>query len=408
MQARLIVLSGPDQGRSYALPLDTLLQAGRLPTAHVYLTDRCVSRIHCTFQASANQVVVADANSTSGTYVNGQQLGKPKPLQPGDVIQIGATSLRFVRDDLAATETLPPDAVPVRVPVLPAERLHELTGTTLAHFEVGPELGRGLSGVVFRSRDTDDGKTVALKVLFADFATDEEEVQRFIRAMKTMLPLKHPHLVGIHNAGKTGPYCWISMELVEGDSVAKILEMLAGVGAVDWRPALRVAVHVSRALVFAHHHRIVHRNIAPQNILIRASDQTAKLGDLMLAKALEGRLAKQITRPGEVLGDVRYLAPERTQGKETDLRSDFYGLGATVYAMLTGKPPFDGSNPIEILTKVRKDEPVRPKLLRPNLPDLLEATVLKMLAKRPEHRHQTAIELLSDLDRIAKLAGVPV
>jgi serine/threonine-protein kinase len=287
--------------------------------------------------------------------------------------------------------------------------MHELTGATVAHFEIGPLLGRGQSGLVFRARDTEDGNTVALKVLWPEFAEDEEEVQRFVRAMKTMMPLKHPHLITIYTAGKTGPYCWVAMELVEGESVTKVLQMLSQAGTVDWKPALRVAIHVARGLVFAHHHRIIHRNIAPQNIPVRASDQTVKLGDLMLAKALEGSKARQVTRPGELLGDVRFMAPERTYGDgREDLRADLYSLGATVYAMLTGKVPHEGSHPVETLTKVRNEEPVRPRTHRPNLPELVEATVLKMLAKRPEARHQTAIELLADLDRIAKLQGVAV
>src|SRR5207244_4084355 len=136
-------------------------------------------------------------------------------------------------------------------------------------------------------------------------------------------------LITLYGAGKTGPYCWLAMELVEGESVTQVIHRLGTAGALDWRCALWVAVHVARALEYAHGQNIIHRNITPQNILIRSADRLTKLGDLMLAKAQEGGLAQQITRPGEILGDLRFLSPERTLGQATiDHRSDLYGLGA--------------------------------------------------------------------------------
>src|SRR5207248_885270 len=122
------------------------------------------------------------------------------------------------------------------------------------------------------------------------------------------------------------------------------------------------------------------------------------LGDLALAKALEGTLAEQITRPGEIIGDVRYMSPERTRGTaDIDGRSDIYSLGATVYALLTGRPPVEGGSLVETITKIRQAEPVRPTKYQLSIPALFEGTVMKMLAKRPEDRYQTAADLLTDL-----------
>ena len=166
---------------------------------------------------------------------------------------------------------------------------------------------------------------------------------------------------------------------------------------------------MARALDYAHKEGIIHRNVSPPNILVRASDKVAKLGDLMLAKALEGTLAHQITRPGELLGDVNYMSPERTHGTTSlDGRSDIYSLGATLYALLTGRPPCADVSLVETITKIRKCDPEKPKKFQMAIPDLFEGAVMKMLAKRSDQRYQSAGELLKDLERVAKFQGVTV
>src|SRR5205085_1530959 len=140
---------------------------------------------------------------------------------------------------------------------------------------------------------------------------------------------------------------------------------------------------------FAHGQHIIHRNITPSNVLVRGSDQLTKLGDLMLAKALEGGLAEQITRAGELLGDLRYMPPERARGnvKAVDPRSDLYSLGAVLYALLTGRPPFEGPSALDTIQLICRTEPVKPRKYQLAIPDLLEGIVLRMLAKRPEDRY---------------------
>src|SRR5262249_43495286 len=257
--------------------------------------------------------------------------------------------------------------------------------------------------------DTKAGQTVALKVLQQEFSKNDEEVQRFVRAMKTMMPLKHPNLVALQGAGKTGNYCWVAMEYIDGESLTQVIQRIGVAGMLDWRYTLRVGVHIGRALDFASQHQILHRNIAPPNILVRSADKVAKLGDLMLAKALGGTMAQQITRPGELLGDVNYMSPERTRGTaDIDGRSDIYSLGATLYALLTGRPPFADVSLVETITKIRKADPEKPKKSQMAIPDLFEGAVMKMLAKRPDERYQTASELLKDLERVAKFQGVTV
>jgi serine/threonine protein kinase len=226
--------------------------------------------------------------------------------------------------------------------------------------------------------------------------------------MQTMLPLRHPNLVAVYGAGKTGGHCWVAMEFVEGQNLAEKIRR-AGAGQLDWRHALRAAVHVGRALGHAHRHTIIHRNVTPENVLVRQADDVAKLGDLVLAKALEGMQAAKVTRPGDLVGDLEYMSPERTGADtETDARSDLYSLGALVYAALTGGPPFRGGSMPETVALIRDSDPALPTLSRPDIPAELEAVVLRLLAKQAENRYQTAAEVVQELERIAAQEGVAV
>jgi serine/threonine protein kinase len=198
------------------------------------------------------------------------------------------------------------------------------------------------------------------------------------------------------------------MEYVAGENMHQVIERIGVAGMLDWRYAFKVAVHVGRALEYAHAQQILHRNVTPTNILLEAPTKDVKLADLMLVKALGGALAQQITRPGELVGDVPYMSPERTRGltEEVDGRSDLYGLGATVYALLTGRPPCAGATLVEKVKRIRQEEPEKPTRYQMSIPSGFEGVVLKLLAKRPEDRYSTATKLLEELERIGKMQGL--
>ena len=153
----------------------------------------------------------------------------------------------------------------------------------------------------------------------------------------------------------------------------------------------------------------IQRNVSPESILVRKQDKLAKLGDMMRAKPLEGIKAKPITRPGEPVGNVAYRAPEHTRSDvEVSTRADIYGLGATLYALLTGKPPFEGKSLVETIAQIRQADPVPPKKFQLSIPDPLQDAVMVMLAKRPEMRYQTPAEAARALERIAKFQGMSI
>jgi serine/threonine protein kinase len=405
MQMQLVVVAGPDQGRSFPIAAEQAHDIGRGQDTLTKLQDPRVSRKHCVLETFDGKVSLKDGGSVGGTLVNHEKISQAE-LQPGDVIQIGDTTLRF--DARASDATTMATAAAAGQSKPATADLSGLIGNTLHHYQIIRELARGASGAVFLAKHSDTGRETAVKVLWPELSKDEEQMHRFIRAMKTMLPIEHENIVRIFNAGKTGQFAWVAMEYVDGESLTQVIERIGAAGMLDWHNAYRVAVHIGRALECAAEHHIIHRNIMPANILLRR-DKVAKLGDLMLAKALENSAAEQITRPGQLIGELAYMSPERTRGTAgIDCRSDIYGLGATVYALLTGHPPFVDSSLPGLISKIRNEEPVKPTKFQLSIPDMFQGAVLKMLAKEPGDRYQTPADLLKDLERVGKYQGVTI
>ncbi len=405
MQAYLRVVSGPDAGRTIELTEGTKLTIGRGEKSDTRLTDMGVSRLHCELSWEDGKFKLVDLGSVGGTIVEGAKI-TDHDLKHDQEFQIGGSRIKL-------HTTRIPDAATLVAAQKPARELKAdegvLTGKTFSHFVLGPVVAKGRTGTIYKARDSRDGKDVAFKVLHADFTSDDEDVQRFVRAMTTAAELKHPNLISLFGAGKQGNTCWFAMEYVDGEPLTKLIEKFGTLKMLDWRFALTVGVHIAQALEVAHEKHIIHRNISPENILIRKQDKAAKLGDMMLAKALEGIKAKQITKPGELVGNLAYMAPERTKSDvEVDTRADIYSLGATLYALLTGKPPFEGKTLVETIAQIRQSDPVPPKKFQLSIPDKLQDVVMVMLAKRPELRCQTPAQAARALEQVAKYQGVSV
>jgi serine/threonine protein kinase len=348
-----------------------------------------------------------DDGSTGGTFV-GEVRVTSKRLRPGDVISAGDSKLRYLIEAADDETTLakglqnPPPAKSGSVP-----QLKDLVGQQFADYRLDEIITMGHSGMVFRGTDMVKNRPVAVKVLTPDLARSEEQKERFVRAMKTTSPIRHPNIVRLYNAGKKGPFCWAAMEYIDGESLISVIDRIGVEGMLDWRDVWHVAVHVGSALTEAYNQQIIHRNVTPTNIMRRKSDKSCVLGDLMLAKGLQGALAQQVTQPGQLIGDLPYMSPERTQSDaEVDCRSDLYGLGATLYALLTGRPPVDGEVLPVLVKNVRQQVPESPKKYQLAVNDLFGDLVMRLLEKRPEDRYETPGALLKDLDRIGNYNGL--
>ncbi len=403
-----VVVSGPDKGKKLTVHPGRGHPLGRSPDASYRVNDMRVSRFHCTLSAEGDTVTLTDNGGSGGVMVNGSKV-QTHTLAHGDTIQVGESLIRYLTGPYTEGTTIRALSTPAEYDPRATEQLAELSGRTLTRFQIGDVLGSGTTSMAFRATDTESGKEVALKVMQPAFAKNEDDVQRFVRAMKAMMPLKHPHLIEVFAAGKNGPYCWCAMELVEGESLTAVIKRIGIADMLDWKYAFRVAVHIGRALSHAHAQGIIHRDIAPANVLMRRADKLFKLGDLMLAKALEGANAQQITRPGELVGDVNYMSPERATGTAAavDHRSDLFSLGATCYTLLAGVPAFQGANLIDTVTRIRTVEPLRLSARQIGIPSSFEGAIFKLMAKNPAERYQSADELLADLDRIGRANGAP-
>lgn len=406
MARQLLVIAGPDKDRAYPIgDTDMLLVGSSHMHADICLHDPSVSRSHFEVQADGEMIVVTDLDTTGGTFVNGTKITRQE-VRPGDIIAAGATQFRLKLGEIArATGEAHPETEPsYGVGTTPAERLATLAGTTLGHFDLKELLAKGHVGVAYKARDKKINHDVALKVLSPEFAKTDAERQRYISALKQVLAFKHPNLVALLGTGKTGPYYWISSEYVEGESVAATINR--GM-PVDWKHALRVGIHAGRALEFAHQNRIVHGNVTPQNLLVKAADRTIKLNDLVLVPALQGSHLRQSTLQAKMLAELAYLSPEQTHGaSHCDARSDLYSLGAVMYALVAGRPPFRGAAPPDVIKKIRKSEAAPLTEFQSSIPEHLNKAVLKLLAKEPAERYQEAKELLPDLERVARNLGM--
>lgn len=408
---RLRVVDGADQGRCFTLADQGTQTVGNSSKhAAIWLHDLYVARTHCQIEVDGDRVVVIGGAASHPTLVNGVPIQRHE-MQLGDVLRVGNSYLAL--EQAAAARSAPAaiaPAGPAKLPRLTGDRSSELNGHTLGHYEVGEVLGRGHFGVVFKSRDVKTRQLVALKVLSPDFPANDAEMRQFAEAMRAALPVRHPSLVTLHGAGKTGPYCWIDRELIEGESLAQLIVPNGrGPRELDWRLALRVAVHVGQALNAIHQHHLAHCNITPRNIMIRRQDQQVKLGDLLFRKSVEGSALWRATHDKKFAAELPYLAPEQTDpGAYVDDLCDLYSLGVVLYALLTGSPPFAARTQAETLRQVREDLPLRPKLHQHSVPPEFQDVVLKMLAKHQEDRYATPAALLADLARLAERRKVSV
>jgi len=405
MAFQLLFCDGPEKGRTFELKSGHTAVLGRGENCDVQLADPRASRIHCRLEITDDSVLLIDAGSSFGTKLNGKPV-KEQRLKLNDVIELGETKIRLV-SEADSKKTLPPAPGSTGSAGPRPNVLDKLVGTTLVRYSVGQPIDSGRSGVVFRAVDTKNDRPIALKVLWPELTHDAREVDRFVRAIKTMLPLQHENIVRLYGAGVTDGFCWMAMELVEGESLADVIKRLGVGGMLDWERIMRAAVGISQALEVAFEQKIVHRNITPSNILIRSKDGVAKLADLMLAKALEGPMAQSITRAGEIIGELAYMSPEQTTGQtDVDCRSDIYNLGATCYRMLTGHTPAEGRNAAETIRKIQNEAPAKPTKFQLSIPPLFEGVILKMIAKNRDDRFENPTLLLKELKRVAKFQGL--
>ena len=270
--------------------------------------------------------------------------------------------------------------------------MESIIGRTIAHYEILELLGIGGAAEVYRAHDVVGGREVALKLL-SDRA-DPAMVLRFAREAKALARLDHPHIVKTFDAGVANGQRYLAMELVRGGSLKERLQR----GPLEWHQAVRLAAQVAQALAHAHAAGVIHRDLKPGNIMLD-DEGTARLMDFGLAHVSD---VSAMTRTGTVMGTVYYLSPEQAVGKRVDARSDLYSLGAVLYEMVTGLPPFTGPSAVSIIYKILNEPAPRLRDVSPSLPPLLDALVDRLLQKDASRRFGDAAETLLALETVER------
>ena len=264
-----------------------------------------------------------------------------------------------------------------------------MIGQTLAsRYHIASEVGRGGMGVVYKARDTERNIDVAIKTIPPELAHHPEFLRRFQQEARALMRLHHPHVVGLIDLFEEKGSHYMVLEYVDGPSLSQLLAR----GPLPPERAREIASQVCDALTHAHEHNIVHRDIKPSNILLTKEGQV-KVTDFGIARVLDATLG---TLTGKVFGTARYASPEQVKGLKVDARSDLYSLGVVLYEMLTGRPPFLGSDD-DVMDQHVRTKPVPPRDWRAEIPAGLEAIVLRCLEKDRESRYQTAQELADAL-----------
>jgi serine/threonine protein kinase len=261
-------------------------------------------------------------------------------------------------------------------------------GDLVGDYEVIGTLGAGGIGQVYQVRHAISQRIEAMKVLLS-VQSGEEVAERFLREIRVLASLNHPNIAALHTAFRHSGEMIMIMEFVEGVTLRGKL----GSGSILMSQSLDYMRQVLSGLSFAHAKGIVHRDIKPSNIMVTAHERI-KLLDFGLA--FQG-LGSDITRTGLILGSLHYMSPEQVMGERVDHRSDIYSVGVTLYQLLTGRAPIDGSSEFAIASGHLKETPPDPATINPNIPSKLSAIVMKSMAKSPDDRFQTADQFLEEL-----------
>jgi eukaryotic-like serine/threonine-protein kinase len=282
-------------------------------------------------------------------------------------------------------------------------------GTSLGRYEVRSTLGAGGMGEVYLAYDTQLDRTIALKILHSDVASDIQRMRRFIQEAKAASSLNHPNILTIYEIGQANSTNFIATEFIDGETLRERMTKTR----VKLTEALDIAIQVASALSAAHAAGIVHRDIKPENIMVRR-DGYVKVLDFGLAKLTEhhsaGNEATTMvnTDPGVIMGTVSYMSPEQARGLTLDARTDIWSLGVVLYEMVAGRVPFEGATPTDAIISIAEREPAHLARHVPEVPVQLERIVRKALAKEREERYQTVKDLGLDLKSLGRELEIEV
>ena len=265
-------------------------------------------------------------------------------------------------------------------------------------YEILERIGTGGMAVVYKAKCHRLNRLVAVKILKADLAQDEDFRRRFNAESQAVAQLSHPNIVSVYDVSRGGDTEYIVMELIDGITLKQYMEKR---GQLNWRESLHFITQIMRGLSHAHSRGIVHRDIKPQNIMV-LRDGSVKVADFGIA-CLENS-AQTLTQ--EALGSVHYISPEQARGDRTDARSDIYSAGVVLYEMLTGRLPFEGDSAVSVAIQHLSSIPLAPREINPDIPEQMELICMKAMASDIDRRYHSADDMIADLEAFRKNPGV--
>ncbi|MHC4883758.1 MAG: serine/threonine protein kinase, partial [Planctomycetota bacterium] len=270
----------------------------------------------------------------------------------------------------------------------------DLVGKEMAGCEVLSKLGQGAMGIVYLAEQINLKREVAIKVLDAKFSRDLVYIERFEREAQACARLVHFNVVQVYDFGRFNDIYYIISEYVDGSNAQCLIDEQGSIGFIE---ATDMVLQAARGLSAAGEAGIVHRDIKPENLMLTKTG-VVKIADFGLAKVVQDDAA--VTQSGMILGTPFYMSPEQARGVALDPRSDLYSLGVTYYHMLTGQIPFDGDSVISVLLKHISAERPDPAALNPSIPSIVSEVAMKMMAREPDHRYQSGVELVPVLEEL--------
>jgi len=303
---------------------------------------------------------------------------------------LGGTRTRALAPAPYEPETTKPSLRPpggVRPEAVPAR---------IGPYEIVQVLGRGGMGVVYKGRDAALDRWVAVKTLLPSMVSDTEAHERFLREARSAAALSHPNLTQIYSIGEDSGTPYFAMEFIEGQTLAQKIERD---GRLKPSEAVRLMRQVALGLQEAQRFQLIHRDIKPANLILTA-DGTVKITDFGLAKRAQGPASMQLTATGQAIGSPLYMSPEQARGAEVDHRSDLYSLGATLFHLLAGRPPFQAASPMDVVMKHLQEPAPSPRTFAPEVSYPLAGLVQRLLRKRPEDRFPNYRTFLDELERV--------
>ncbi len=273
-------------------------------------------------------------------------------------------------------------------------------GSIIGGYELVDEIARGGMGTIYRARHVSLGSQVAVKVLKRDLASRPDTVKRFIREGKLIARLDHPGIIKVFDVGRQGDFYYIIMELVEGRNLQQVVDQD---GPLPIRKALDIARQVALALHHAHRNGVIHRDVKPSNLIL-SKDGTVYVTDFGIARLLDQDTA--LTRAGSLIGTPSHMSPEQCRGSGVDERSDIYSLGATLYTLVSGRPPFKSKSTARLVIQLLHDNPPPIETLVERLEPEVARCIKRMMAKHPAARYQTANEVADAIDVLNGEVGV--